>query len=606
MANRLRSLSLKNRIVLLVVVIFVASIWGLAIRVTAVLHADLEKLLSAQLSATVGYVAADLDRDIQLHLDALERIAAIVTPELMADPVKLNRTLDELTEANVLFPAGCFVANARGIITAAYPKDTATLGDSVKDRDYFREIIASGKPVVGAPSSPPGNQDRAAVPLAVPLHDRAGATQGALVGLVLLSDSELLGQLKQSKIGQTGYFIVVSPEDRLIISAPEPSRIMQRLPPRGAIPQLDRRLDEGFEGAGITATAPGIEQLGVGRKMATTGWMVLGGVPTQEIFEPIARLKRQVYLAALLISLAVAVILRFVLVRQLAPLKQAGGAMRRMTEGEQPLAAIPIARADEVGELIANFNRLATERLRLDEMLRGEIAERRQAEDALATALKRLQALSERVTKAQEEERSRIAFELHEQWGQELATLGLHLKVLEAHCRGAEAQGRLRDARAIMTLVLDQVRNMSLDLHPPQLDDFGLYVALRAHCRRQALAAGWEMHFDAPESGDRPHRDVELACFRVVQEALTNVAQHARAAGVWVSLRRSGDELELSLRDNGVGFDAAGMRERVSGRGLGLMAMEERIRQLGGRLEIKSTPGSGTEVHAVLPAVRAG
>ncbi|MBI2318538.1 MAG: sensor histidine kinase [Betaproteobacteria bacterium] len=272
-----------------------------------------------------------------------------------------------------------------------------------------------------------------------------------------------------------------------------------------------------------------------------------------------------------------------------------------MAEGDEPLAQIPVGREDEIGQLIADFDRLATERNRLDEALRAEIAERKQAQDALAAAFNRLQALSQRLTRTQEEERRKVAFELHEQSGQELVTLGLHLQELQAHCRDPEGQDHLRDARALADAALERVRGMSLDLHPPQLEDFGLYVALGAHCRKQADAAGWALHFDAPAQAARPNRDLELACFRVAQEALVNVARHAHASEVWVSFQQDQDQLRLSVRDNGKGFDAAGARERLSERGLGLMGMEERVRQASGRLEIRSSPGSGTEIRAVFP-----
>jgi two-component system sensor histidine kinase UhpB len=147
---------------------------------------------------------------------------------------------------------------------------------------------------------------------------------------------------------------------------------------------------------------------------------------------------------------------------------------------------------------------------------------------------------------------------------------------------------------------------MSLDLHPPQLEVLGLYAALHGHFGQQAEAAGWIMHFDAPQTGERPHRDVEIACFRVVQEALANVAEHANATEVWVRLCKHGDELRLSVRDNGSGFDASGGGEGIGYAGLGLTAMAERVRQVAGRMDIRSSPGRGTEIEVrffLLPAI---
>jgi signal transduction histidine kinase len=405
-----------------------------------------------------------------------------------------------------------------------------------------------------------------------------------------------MGHLDHSKVGENGFISVLSPKDHLIVSSTVRDRIMQRLPAKGVNPLLDRRLEEGFEGPGITTTSFGLEVLSVARRMETTGWIIVSAEPTAEFFAPIAALKRQIYLAALLISLAVAAILGLVLARQLKPLKQAADAMRRMTGGEKPLAPIEIARKDEIGELIGSFNQLALERIRLETALREEVGAHKQAEEALDRALTSLQALSERMTRAQEEQRREIAFELHEQSGQELSALMLHLQVLERHCSGNEARANLHSARDIARLALERVRSMSLDLHPPQLEGLGLCMALRAHCRQQADDAGWIMHFDAPETGERLHRDVEIACFRVVQEALANVAQHANATEVWVSLRSSGDELQLSVRDNGRGFDTGGSGARFEQAGFGLSGMAERVRQVAGRMDLRSNLGNGTEI----------
>jgi signal transduction histidine kinase len=199
---------------------------------------------------------------------------------------------------------------------------------------------------------------------------------------------------------------------------------------------------------------------------------------------------------------------------------------------------------------------------------------------------------------AQEEERRKIAFELHEASGQELSALKMHLQMLEANSTGKNAKSHLEDARTIAAMALERLRNLSLDLHPSALDELGLYAALRAYCNQQGAEAGWVMHFEAPEDGKRPPPELELACFRVAQAALANVARHANATEVWVSLQMSARELRLVVRDNGTGRDAANADLHAD---LGLIAMEERVRQAGGRVEVRSGSGPGPEIHAAFP-----
>ncbi len=582
--------------VLMVFALSIAGIWGLAARVAAVVQTHIGNVLMQSMSATVRYVAADLDSNIQLRIDVLNGIAESIAPEALGDPAKIMQILQQRKISEALFPLGLIVTNEEGIYIAEHPSVSGRLGASIGETDFFRQIMAGAKqavstPVIGRTSKQP------LIRSGVPLRDARGAAAGVLFGAGVRSDVNLLGHLDQSKVGENGFISILSPKDRLVVSSTDRERIMQRLPVKGVNPLLDRRLDKGFEGPGFTKTSFGLEVLSVARHMETTGWIIVSAEPTAEFFAPIAALKRQIYLAALLISLALAAILGLVLARQLAPLKKAADSMRHMTEGREPLAPIAFARKDEIGELIGSFNQLAVERTRLDAALREEVGAHKQAEEALDRALARLQALSERMTREQEEQRRNVAFELHEQSGQELTALLLHLQLLEAHCCDEKSQTHLHSARTIARLALERVRAMSLDLHPPQLEALGLYMALRGHFRQQAEEAGWIMHFDAPETGERLHRDVEIACFRLVQEALSNIAQHASATEVWVSLRRNDDELQLNVRDNGLGFDTGDASGRRGQAGLGLTGMAERVRQVGGSMDVRSSPGKGTEIE---------
>lgn len=265
-----------------------------------------------------------------------------------------------------------------------------------------------------------------------------------------------------------------------------------------------------------------------------------------------------------------------------------------------------LARARVHLDLSAAKDQLRNQNLQLQQVnrqLTGEIAERKWAEKALAEALSRLQSLSGEEFKVQEEERSHIAHELHEQLAQELASVNMYLTLLAPHCRDEEAKARLQDARGMIELMMKQIREMSQQLRPSQLDMFGLRVALHSHCTEQSDVAGWVLHFDAPQPGQRPSPDVETACFRLAQGALANIAKHANATEVWVSLRENGGELELRVRDNGKGFNLAELQNLAGGANLGLIEMTERARQVGGRLDFESSPGKGTEVRAVFPHV---
>lgn len=235
----------------------------------------------------------------------------------------------------------------------------------------------------------------------------------------------------------------------------------------------------------------------------------------------------------------------------------------------------------------------------------NEVTERKRAQESIEQSMLRVQALSERVMKIQREEREGIARELHDELGQTLTALKVNLQMLEPYCVGGEAEDHLTEALMITGRSLDQVRGMMLNLRPVGLEDLGLAVVLESHLARQAEVAGWDSQFEA-KLPLRLRPELEMACFRVVQEALTNVMRHAHARQVWVALGVNAGEVQLSVRDDGQGFDVA-LASKVSPTGgFGLIGMQERVRQLGGRLAIDSAPGRGTEVRASFPCGPAG
>lgn len=224
----------------------------------------------------------------------------------------------------------------------------------------------------------------------------------------------------------------------------------------------------------------------------------------------------------------------------------------------------------------------------------------------IAEQNRRLSALTAQVITAQEEERKRIARELHDEAGQALTTLiigldrGVQSMPGEHLARPRETVARLRDV-AVQTL--EEIRNLALDLRPSVLDDLGLVAALRWYARTCQARSGHDVELvaDGLADGERLPTEVETTVFRIVQEGLTNVLKHARAQHAWVSLRRDAAGLAVEVEDDGVGvprFDA-----ELSGRSdrLGLFGMVERARLLGGDMEIGRRPGGGTRLRLRVP-----
>ncbi|MDP2367139.1 response regulator [Rhodoferax sp.] len=228
-----------------------------------------------------------------------------------------------------------------------------------------------------------------------------------------------------------------------------------------------------------------------------------------------------------------------------------------------------------------------------------EITERKRTERQIALVNQRLQALSARLLRVQEEERRTLARELHDEIGQSLTALKITLQSLGLRPETAALQPQIEAAVGIADVALTQARQMSLNLRPPQLDDLGLSAAIRWNLTRQAAVGGLNAHFSAHEVPDALPEEIAIAGYRISQEALTNVLRHAHARDVWVRLRYAAGALHLEVQDDGAGFDPA--RAFAGAASMGMLSMQERAQLAGGKLEIESTPGRGSLVRAVFP-----
>ena len=224
-----------------------------------------------------------------------------------------------------------------------------------------------------------------------------------------------------------------------------------------------------------------------------------------------------------------------------------------------------------------------------------DVTERKRAEQALRNYPRRL-------ISAQEAERKNIARELHDQIGQVLTAIRLNLQNIREVCETSESRMLIDEAMDMTDQAMDEVRDLSFELRPSLLDDLGLVAALRWYTDRFAkrTAIPTTIVTSIPD-GVRLRRELETACFRITQEALTNVARHSKAKNVWVDLKAIKGETVLSVKDDGNGFDPYSVNPRSFPIGLGLRGMEERALALGGRLEVKSDLRKGTELRAYFP-----
>jgi signal transduction histidine kinase len=229
--------------------------------------------------------------------------------------------------------------------------------------------------------------------------------------------------------------------------------------------------------------------------------------------------------------------------------------------------------------------------------LRSEIAERARAEEELRTSREQLRALAAYLQSVREEEKTKIARELHDEIGQALTGIKLSLE-MSAREQSGSSKTELAEALATANDLIARVRNLSLELRPAMLDDLGLLAALRWHFERYSTQLNIKVDFkQSGLEGRRFRPEIETAAYRIVQEALTNVARHAGVDRVEVVVSADESALRIRIKDTGAGFDPDALALGATG---GLSGMRERATMTGGRLTLESAAGAGTLVTAEL------
>lgn len=361
--------SLKNRITLLTLGIFLISIWSLAFYANRVLYRDLEVELSQQQFSVVSILAGQINSSLKFRLESLESASASVESSLMSDPRALQQKLNNSGVLQSLFNGGTFVTDINGTAIASLPVSVRRIGVNYMERDHVAAALKEGKsriskPVIGKLLNTP------VVSMAVPVRDSQGKVIGALVGVTDLGKPNFLDQINVSQYGRTGGYFVTSRTYRLIISASDKSRVMEQLPAPGVSPMLDRFL-QGHEGSGIFINPRGIEVLASARNIPVADWYLAAALPTAEAFAPVHNLQQRILYASLILTLLAGVLTWWVLRRQLSPILKTTMQIAAMARGEQSLQPIPVTGQDEVANLIGGFNSLIDVLSKREEKIRA-------------------------------------------------------------------------------------------------------------------------------------------------------------------------------------------------------------------------------------------
>lgn len=370
--------SLSSRVALFTLAIVLICIWSLAFYGREILRETVEQSFGEQQSLSASFVAAGVNHELDDRLKALEAIAGIITPAILGNATALQAALDERPVFQNLFARRTFTVKLDGIATASAALRAEDSDSSLVDADCvataLKGVAAFCRPAVGKQTLAP------MAGMAAPIRDAHGKVIGAVGGVIDLSKSDFLNRATRNNSNEAGGYLLVSPRHRLIVSANDKNRIMETLPAPGAAPAIDR-LIRGTGGSGIVVNSLGAETLVSSQRIPLAGWFVMLTVPVEQTLVPFHAAGRRMLLATLFLSLLAAGLSWLMLRCQLAPMLTAARTLAAHLKTDQCLQPLAIRRLDEIGELIAGFNRL--------------LEALRERQEALAASEERFRCLSE-------------------------------------------------------------------------------------------------------------------------------------------------------------------------------------------------------------------
>ena len=348
--------SLKIRITLVTLGIFMVSLWALSFYTSRMLREDMQRLLGEQQFSTVSVLAQEINDGLSDRKLALETIAQQASPALLSSPATLQTLLEQRPLLQNLFNGGVLVTGTDGTAIADVPSSAQRIGINYLDRDYIAATLNDGIAFIGQPIM--GKKLNSPVfAMTAPIRDAQGKVIGALVGITDLGKPNFLDKITQSRYGKTGgYFIVALPQ-RLVVTATDKSRVMQALPAPGVNPSIDRFV-QGYEGYALLVNAVGVGVLSSSKVIPSASWAVSASLPTEEAFEPISNMQRRMFLATLFLTALAGGITWWILRRQLSPLSATASAMVALSSTDEIPQPLPVVSQDEVGQLVVGFNRL--------------------------------------------------------------------------------------------------------------------------------------------------------------------------------------------------------------------------------------------------------
>jgi signal transduction histidine kinase len=481
--------------------------------------------------------------------------------------------LDPPTEIKTYFNAGVILVDKYGQVLTSSPSVIEPLGASV-DQQFFFLRVREDKKTTFSDVLVDKRTGQDMVVIAVPILDDQSEFKGAFLGTIHLHTTPLSDPILKLSVGDEGFAYMVDSQGRAIFH-PDPYEVGFDFSSREAVAKVIAG-----EAGGLLWESPSGERLVQGfAPVEGTGWGLIVREPWEAVIEPLRHFETVAGIAVAFTLLITALLLWRGTLRITSPIRSLVTQTRKLAEGEK-IEPVPPSGLLEVDMLGQAFGQMAARIHSYRVGLRRYVGA---------------------ITSSQEEERKRIARELHDETVQNLVAILRRIELLQTHESNPEDLKRLKELQDTVEETLRGVRQISRDLRPLVLEDLGFIPALQAQVT-SAQEDGLQVQLTVRGQPDKLPPDQELVLYRITQEAINNARKHAQATRIEVMLIFDSNFVHLEILDNGVGFILPSSLTELAQRGnFGLMGIQERVWSVDGTLDITSSPEKGTRLHVKIP-----
>lgn len=602
--------SLRKRITLFVLMGISVILLSLGIASYVIIQKTIDDSLNRKLSLA-RLIRTNVDNIIKDNINRLYDISLSGRVDLRDNDPGPEKEALKTAYRYSIFSDGIFLMDSGGNIVLNYPERIRETSLNVLSIEPVNRMLAGGKPVVSniytvAPTN------KKILYVLVPLKDRNGAVRGAAGGQIDPTNPLLVQKLGLIDIGKNEFIDLVD-ANGIVIASSHPANVLTQCN-RGQfftmlISEKQERVatchhchqtgDTTEKESSIVAFTP----------LETAPWGISVQELSKDVFTPVDKLKK-LFLTLGAIFIVTVFILTIGMNRSIVnPLNDLIRGVERITRGDLSQPVRPQG-SDEIGTLSRNFETMRSklvDSMQSIKMHAHDLENRvRERTRQIKESQKRAEFLLEKVITSQEDERKRIARHLHDDTLQDLSAALMQIDMCKLTPEDVTPQ-KISKVREIVLKSWEGVISIIQNLRPSLLDDLGLIAAIKSLLEKHLGEHGINYFMNAEGMRDKRFRaEMETALFRIIQEAIMNIARHAKAENVFILFKVKDHVMHVDIEDDGEGFDLSAFvhtatRELKDRRGLGLLGMKERALQLGGKMDICSQPGIGTKIVITIP-----